>query len=141
MTLETPSGLQRAPEVAGDALRGGSAGDGASRKCDDEEAAALLFKTRKAFEEHLDGLDLDELLKLMRKSTYKSYIIANCLKEKVLLQEGTLTNLREQVSMLCSEKAALEKRNQELLSDREALLSEVLWPRRSSRQGQLMPRS
>jgi hypothetical protein len=26
---------------------GGSAGDGASRKCDDEEAAALLFKTRK----------------------------------------------------------------------------------------------
>jgi hypothetical protein len=24
-----------------------------------------------AFEEHLDGLDLDELLKLMRKSTYK----------------------------------------------------------------------
>ena len=50
------------------------------------------------------------------------------MKEKVqstlTLQEGTLANLHEQVSMLCSEKAALEKRNQELLSDREAALSE-----------------
>jgi len=50
------------------------------------------------------------------------------MKEKVqstlTLQEGTLANLREQVSTLCSEKAALEKRNQELLSDREASLSE-----------------
>ena len=49
------------------------------------------------------------------------------MKEKVqstlTLQEGTLANLHEQVSTLCSEKAALEKRNQELLSDREAALS------------------
>ncbi|XP_066311628.1 uncharacterized protein [Miscanthus floridulus] len=107
---------------------GGSAGDGASRKRDDEEAAALLFKTRKAAEELMDGLDLKELLKLMRKRAYESCISANCMKEKVqstlTLQEGTLANLREQVSTLCSEKAALEKRNQELLSDREASLSE-----------------
>ncbi|CAD6235002.1 unnamed protein product [Miscanthus lutarioriparius] len=125
---KAPAGVQRAPEVAGDALRSGSAGDGASRKRDDEEVAALLFTTRKAAEELMDGLDLKELLKLMRKRAYESCISANCMKEKVqstlTLQEGTLANLREQVSTLWSEKAALEKRNQELLSDREASLSE-----------------
>ncbi|CAD6234973.1 unnamed protein product [Miscanthus lutarioriparius] len=70
---------------------------------------------------------------MMKKSRHfclrrgRSCISANCMKEKaqstLTLQEGTLANLREQVSTLCSEKAALETRNQEL-SDREASLSE-----------------